>query len=97
MLLQLRGRHLRPLGPTSPGAFVGRVCEDANLDPPARSRELLLLREPTDRLPSGFRGYLLHTPVRDDTPMPADAYELGTAMRYLAHGDVVGSIRNDTS
>lgn len=54
---------------------------------PARSREILLLREHKD-LPRGFRAYLAAgstVPVSD----AKDVYWLAPEFRYLEHGDVV--------
>jgi His-Xaa-Ser system radical SAM maturase HxsC len=88
VLLQLRGRHLRPLTQTSPQPFIGRVCEQPNLPEAARSREILLVRKATEHLPASFRAYLLHEPAEAAAGL-SDVYVLGQEMRYLAHGDVI--------
>lgn len=87
MLLDLHGRHLRPLAPPrSPAPLLGRICTNPELAPDARGREVLLV-DAIDRLPDGFRGYLVRTEV--DAGDRSDVYHLGGAFAYLAEGDIV--------
>src|SRR5437763_2677488 len=87
MLLRLSGPGLRPLSETSSSPFVGRLCERLDFPAPARSREILRVRRPTDVLPRGFRAYLLDY----DAPVPdlRDAYRLASDQQFLTDGDIV--------
>lgn len=87
MPLNLSAPGLHPLSETSPAPFIGRICERPDYPEPARAREILLVREPVDRLPHGFRSYLLVEKAAD-VGLP-DVYLLAPEQRYLRHGDVV--------
>jgi His-Xaa-Ser system radical SAM maturase HxsC len=87
MPLNLSASGLRPLSESSPGPFIGRICERPDYPEPARAREILLVRKQVDRLPPGFRAYLLMEEGADASL--SDVYVLGPEQRYLAEGDVV--------
>lgn len=87
MLIQLRGRHLRALGPTSDRPFIGRLCEDAARSP--GPHDVLRLRAPLERLPPGFRAYLLPEGEHRSGDDLRDVYALAKDMAYLAESDVV--------
>lgn len=88
MPLNLSATGLRPLSESSPSPFIGRICERPDYPEPARAREILLVRAPVDRLPRGFRGYLLPEEGSADSDL-RDVYVLPPEQRYLAAGDVV--------
>lgn len=88
MPLNLSAPGLRPLSETSPAPFIGRICERPDYPESARAREVLLVRKPVDRLPPGFRAYLLAEDIADAPHLP-DVYVLAPEHRYLAEGDVV--------
>lgn len=87
VLLKLHGRGLRAVSATSDVPFIGRICEWPSLPEPARTREILLVRDRASSLPAGFRAYLVPEPL--DFSALADVYVLADEMRYIAHGDVV--------
>jgi His-Xaa-Ser system radical SAM maturase HxsC len=87
MPLNLSAPGLRPLSESSPTPFIGRICERLDYPEPARAREILLVRKQVDRLPPGFRAYLLMEEGADIS-LP-DVYVLRPEQRYLAAGDVV--------
>ena len=87
MPLNLSAPGLRTLSETSPSPFIGRICERPDYPEPARAREILLVRGKLDRIPRGFRAYLL---VEEATDVGLqDVYVLGPEHRYLADGDVI--------
>ncbi|MFP2923839.1 His-Xaa-Ser system radical SAM maturase HxsC [Pyxidicoccus sp. 3LG] len=88
MPLNLSAAGLRPLSECSPSPFIGRICERPGPPESSRTREILLVRQPVDRLPPGFRGYLLMEEGGVD-PNLRDVYLLAPEHRYLAEGDVV--------
>ncbi|WP_394842029.1 His-Xaa-Ser system radical SAM maturase HxsC [Pendulispora brunnea] len=88
MLLELQGRHLRPITATSRESFIGRICEQTEPCPSTSGREIFLQRTPSETLPPGYRAYLLC----HDAPATSehrDVYRLARPMHYLAHEDVV--------
>jgi His-Xaa-Ser system radical SAM maturase HxsC len=87
MPLNLSVPGLRPLSPSSPSPFVGRICERPDLPAAARVREVLRIRGRPGSLPPGFRAYLVDEEV--ETGGLQDVYVLGAEQRYLAGGDVV--------
>jgi His-Xaa-Ser system radical SAM maturase HxsC len=90
VLLQLHGRHLRPLSAATNDPFICRISERQDLPDAARGRECLLLRSlPTGPIPAGFRAYLLHCKPADTDGLPPDCYALGEKLHHLQHGDVV--------
>ncbi len=87
MLLELHGRHLRPLAPpSSPAPFLARICTNPEQPRDARANEILLI-DRLDHLPDGFRGYLVRSVV--DPGERHDVYHLGGEFAYLADGDIV--------
>lgn len=87
MLVELRGKYLRPLSPSSERPFIGRITETSDVPREARAREILLVRQRPAEVPDGFRAYLFEEAPR--SVGAEDAYVLAPQMRYLAHGDVV--------
>jgi His-Xaa-Ser system radical SAM maturase HxsC len=87
MLVKLSGRGLRPLCQSSASPFVGRICERPDYPEAARHREILLVREGVERLPRGFRAYLLTDEAAE--PADRDTYLLPSDQRHLVSGDVV--------
>ncbi|XYI02570.1 His-Xaa-Ser system radical SAM maturase HxsC [Sorangium sp. So ce1128] len=86
MLVKLSARGLRALSEVSRTPFIARISEDPALPEADRGRELLLTGDATE-LPQGYRGYLLHRPIRASDRK--DVYLLGSDHRYLRAGDVV--------
>ncbi|WP_342375184.1 His-Xaa-Ser system radical SAM maturase HxsC [Myxococcus stipitatus] len=86
--LELTAAGLKPLSACSSEPFIGRVQERLDDAPAVREREILLVRNPGEPLPPGFRGYLL---LSEGVVSPGleDVYVLPPSLHYLAAGDVV--------
>jgi len=87
MPLNLSASGLRPLSETSPVSFIGRIRERPDCPESERAREILLVRDPVDSLPPGFRAYFLLEEIVGGGLR--DVYILSPEQRYLAEGDVV--------
>ncbi|NJM08309.1 His-Xaa-Ser system radical SAM maturase HxsC [Candidatus Gracilibacteria bacterium] len=88
VLLQLHGRDLRPLTRARSGVpFIAQICTSVESAESRRGKQLLLLERAVDRLPSGFRGYLLRHAV--DPGEHSDVYLIDQAFPYLDDGDIV--------
>ena len=86
MLLKLSGRGLKALGEVSHASFIGRITRDASLPVEQRAKEILL-RDASEDLPEGFRGYLLRGDASAHASDLRDAYRLSNEFDYLDSGD----------
>jgi His-Xaa-Ser system radical SAM maturase HxsC len=83
MHLKLYAPGLHPVSEVSSHPFVGRVTDSPERPSPT---DVLLVTDGSDRVPSGFRAYLLRGAAG---VTHRDAYVLPPAFDYLRAGDVI--------